>query len=414
MGATWRPLWACPAALGLALLVLTAPALGQDDTQTTDRTALLALRDALTATPANFWNRSRWSDTTFPCTPPVWAHIKCENSMVTEINLSKGGARAILEGTMPWASLASMTSLRKLIMSSQRITGQYLPQEAQVMPSLTFVDMANNQLTELTPQMTLFTSLERLNLANNTQLVGTIPSEISALSMLTTLGLADCRGITGPIPETISSITSLKIMNLYRSNYSGAIPTLSTLTALEILNLGGNKLTGSFPPGVLSLTGLTFMDIGNNMLGGPVPAEFWPSESRLIIANNYFSGAVPGAAGRRIKFDGNCLTNTNVTQKSPEVCSAFYAVQPPPAPPSPPPSGSSTNLGLIIGLSVAGGILILVLIGLLIWLLMPKRSSEDYDEEDGDEEDGDHDEEEEEGEEEEDDDDDDDNRRDHR
>mmetsp|Transcript_12711 Transcript_12711/g.16058 ORF Transcript_12711/g.16058 Transcript_12711/m.16058 type:complete len:406 (+) Transcript_12711:84-1301(+) len=86
-----------------------------------------------------------------------------------------------------------------------------------------------------------------------TNLQGSIPSEIGLLDGLKTLNL-DSNGISGTIPSTISRLTNLTSLSFEYNRLTGKIPSkLSKLTNLAELKLNHNDLSGTVPAAVCTL-----------------------------------------------------------------------------------------------------------------------------------------------------------------
>lgn len=422
-------------ALGLlcvGALLCAPPAQAQEG----DKAALLALKQGLTATGvgnSSFWVRSRWSNNTQPCgganaTLP-WKHITCAGKgtarRVVAINLSKAQTGLVtLGGQIAWANMSSMGRLAIFTMAGQDVQGEVPSDEGGPLslPSLIILNLSSNNLTELADSVTQLQSLQKLDLSGN-PLQGSLSANLSTLITLKMLALGNS-SLTGSIPEGFSALSRLMSLDMQNCNLTGQIPPISGLANLMELDLGGNalvggvpevlppalerlllqhnNLTGPFPTQILSLASLRAVNLDSNMLSGPLPAELPSTNLTISLRDNYFNGTLPANAPPAL-LQGNCLTGVDNAQKPADVCAAFYASPPtvPPAGPAPgpatspppPPPTAGPNLGLIIGLSVAGGILILALVGVLIWFLMSKKSSEDEYE---DEPSGDQDEEEEE------------------
>ncbi|CAM9230442.1 unnamed protein product, partial [Ectocarpus sp. 13 AM-2016] len=148
---------------------------------------------------------------------------------------------------------------------------------------------------------------------NNTNLKGTIPEALGALTELKVLDLhgnklkgkrgldvfhAYTTGISsqiatalaaqqpaGPIPEALRALEELAILGLNGNKFTGPIPeALGTLKELTHLWLDDNKLTGVIPTGLGNLSALSafefgntglkaFLRRGNRLTGGPAYGE---------------------------------------------------------------------------------------------------------------------------------------------
>lgn len=83
-------------------------------------------------------------------------------------------------------------------------------------------------------------TITTLNLESS-DLVGTIPSDISKLTSLVHLLLSDNR-LHGTIPDTLGvGMTNLVVVDLSSNNLRGALPHSWDSTVLQVLNLSGNQ-----------------------------------------------------------------------------------------------------------------------------------------------------------------------------
>ena len=96
--------------------------------------------------------------------------------------------------------------------------------------------------------------------------------------LVSVLDLSD-RGITGTIPPEMAQLTGLTRL-LLASEYglptpnilTGPIPPeLGNLSKLEWLSLAGNFLSGSIPESLSALEHLRFLGVGHNFLSGCIP-----------------------------------------------------------------------------------------------------------------------------------------------
>ncbi|KAK8204547.1 hypothetical protein BKA81DRAFT_361167 [Phyllosticta paracitricarpa] len=90
---------------------------------------------------------------------------------------------------------------------------------------------------------------------------------------------------------------------IFHANSNGFLTTvpgnLAQLPYLYELDFSNNKLSGSFPAGVLTVKGLTFLDVRFNMLTGSLPAEvFYPDLDVLFVNNNQLSGSISSELGK--------------------------------------------------------------------------------------------------------------------
>ncbi len=144
-----------------------------------------------------------------------------------------------------------------------RVTGMELP--------------ASNLIGSIPPELSRLSRLETLNLERNT-LAGPIPPELGELRNLKTLVLG-VNDLTGPIPPELGDLSSLVDLRLRRNELAGPIPPeLSNLSSLRRLGLNQNLFTGSIPLGFLRLQRLQFFHFADNgglcVSGSPEFAEW--------------------------------------------------------------------------------------------------------------------------------------------
>ncbi|MBN1815588.1 MAG: leucine-rich repeat domain-containing protein [Anaerolineae bacterium] len=136
-----------------------------------------------------------------------------------------------------------------------------LPPEIGQLTQLQGLNLRRNKLVDLPPEINQLTQLQILYLGDN-QLT-TLPPEIGQLAALQELELSH-NSLTA-LPPGIVQLTILQSLDL-RYNQLPAIPKeINQLTTLQKLNLGANELS-IFPSGISQLTNLQYLDIGDNNL----------------------------------------------------------------------------------------------------------------------------------------------------
>ncbi|WP_299214252.1 hypothetical protein, partial [uncultured Dokdonia sp.] len=166
-----------------------------------------------------------------------------------------------------------------------------------------------SQLTQL-----VFLSLNRTNVT------GTLPTSMGSMTNLNTLNItrAFAGGLSGPIPASFANLTNLTWLSFSGHDLTGAIPSfIGNFSNLQTLNLGSNEFTGSIPPSIGNLSSLEFLDFRDNDLSGAIPTTFGNLNSiqYLYIFSNNLSGAIPTEIGNNttmLEFwaNNNQLTGT--------------------------------------------------------------------------------------------------------
>ncbi len=121
------------------------------------------------------------------------------------------------------------------------------------------------------------------------------------------------RPLTGTLPPALNSLTGLTVLDLADNQLTGSIPALSALTSLTQLSLSHNQLTGSIPD-LSALTRLEWLDLGTNRLTGPLPT-WLTSLTRLTLLNlrrNQLMDSIPDLSAltrlTTLALAGNRLT----------------------------------------------------------------------------------------------------------
>ncbi|CAN6926015.1 unnamed protein product [Brassica oleracea] len=244
--------------VGLALFMLCIvgfkPSLILAATNASDTSALNFMFSAMNS-PGQLsqWTSSSGGD---PC-EQNWKGITCFGSRVTQIKLSGLG----LSGSLGYA-LDNLTSVTELDLSNNNLGGD-LPY--QLPPNLERLNLASNQFTGSLPySVSQMTPLKYLNLAHNQ--LKQLSIDFTKLTSLSILDLSS-NTITGSLPNSMSSLTSAKSIYLQNNQFSGTIDVLATLP-LENLNIANNQFTGWMPD---SLKGINLQKDGNPLSSGPAP-----------------------------------------------------------------------------------------------------------------------------------------------
>ena len=150
--------------------------------------------------------------------------------------------------------------------------------------------------------------------------VGLTASDPKRVSSLSLVG----KSLTGSIPPGLAGLSGLTHLNLGTNRLSGEIPaSLGNLTSLEKMYLNDNfELTGTIPD-LSRITQLHILLLRNNKLSGEIPAWLggMTNLKRLILKGNRLTGDIPHELGRlpdgrmglvggdgEIRLSGNALT----------------------------------------------------------------------------------------------------------
>lgn len=129
----------------------------------------------------------------------------------------------------------------------------------------------------------------------SSNLIGTIPSGMSALSRLSILTLND-NGIRGTIPSDLHKVKSLQMVELGYNKLTGSIPSsLGALSNLTFFRARFNSLNGTIPLELGQLKELSNLNLRSNMLSGPLPSTIGNMTKMTILGLfiNRFTGKIP-------------------------------------------------------------------------------------------------------------------------
>ncbi|KAI7741640.1 hypothetical protein M8C21_017649, partial [Ambrosia artemisiifolia] len=259
------------------------------------------------------WNQ----DDISPCS---WKFITCNPATGRVIDLSLIGLN--LSGKIG-RGLEKVQNLQVLNLAHNNFTGSLngLSPQLSVLTNLENLNLSRNGLSGgVPPFLTNSRKLKFLDLSKNL-LSGPVPDEFfltcSSLRLLSLSG----NNLNGPIPNSVSQCTSLNHLNLSKNRFSGSpdfSKSLWLLSRIRTLDLSHNALTGHVPDGVVSLHYLKELFLqGNHFTGESVPVSFQGLSclTYLNLGNNVLTGDFPKWIGRLnsleyLDVSGNGLTGT--------------------------------------------------------------------------------------------------------
>lgn len=228
----------------------------------------------------------------------------------------------LFSGEINAFKLAGLRSLERLELQRNNLTGE-IPDPSSLV-SLNYFDASDNLLTGGFP--TGFPpSLVEISLRSN-RLYGEIPGPaVAGLPNLQVLDLSR-NGLSGLIPRTLFQHPTLEQLTLSYNDLQWVEPPTDGGLSSELVavDLGHNGLTGLLPGFLGSMRRLSAVDLGNNKFTGMIPVEYAMrvvglSEGvaefgRLILAENYLYGPIPGPMGAMregsavaVSLADNCL-----------------------------------------------------------------------------------------------------------
>lgn len=262
--------------------------------------------------------------------PPELSNLRSLETLILDFNDLTGGIPSGLE---------NCTNLNWIALSNNKLTGE-IPAWIGQLSSLAILKLSNNSFYgRIPPELGDSRSLIWLDL-NTNSLSGEIPPALFKQSGKIAVnfisgkryayvrndGSKECHGsgnllefagIRGDHLDRISARSpcnfinrvygghtqptfnhngSMIFLDLSYNKLSGTIPKeVGTMSYLFILNLGHNNITGSIPEEIGSLNGLGILDLSYNRLEGTIPQSMthiaWLSE--INLSNNFLTGSIP-------------------------------------------------------------------------------------------------------------------------
>ncbi|EMS54105.1 LRR receptor-like serine/threonine-protein kinase GSO1 [Triticum urartu] len=161
-------------------------------------------------------------------------------SQSTYLNISNNQ----ISGSLP-AHMEGM-ALEELYLSSNRLTGGYIPESICKLQQLLYLDLSNNLLEGEIPQCFGIQKLQFLLLSNNS--------------------------LSGKFPAFLQKNTDMKFLDLAWNKLSGRLPTwIGDLEELSFVLLGHNAFSGNIPADIISLRSLQYLDLSCNNFTGAIP-----------------------------------------------------------------------------------------------------------------------------------------------
>jgi hypothetical protein len=182
-----------------------------------------------------------------------------------------------------------MTSLRRLYLDSNQLTGQ-IP---QLPVRLSILDLSRNSLSGL-PSNFGAPYIQELKLYSNL-LTGHVPESICGLqgpALILDLSNNHLEGefppcfqprdpwilllsnnrFTGMFPSFVQNFSGISILDISWNNFSGRLPLwIGELVKLEVLRLDHNMFYHSIPVTVSNLTRLVHLNLASNSISGVIP-----------------------------------------------------------------------------------------------------------------------------------------------
>jgi internalin A len=172
--------------------------------------------------------------------------------------------------------ISELSNLTWLFLNNNQLSS--LPPEISQLSNLTGLFLDNNQLSSLPPEISQLSNLTELDLSNNQ--LSSLPPEISQLSNLT--GLLLHNNQLSSLPPEISQLSNLTELFLHNNQLNSLPPEISQLSNLTTLSLDNNQLS-SLPPEISQLSNLTWLYLDNNQQLSSPPPEIVKQGTQAIF-----------------------------------------------------------------------------------------------------------------------------------
>jgi Leucine-rich repeat (LRR) protein len=184
----------------------------------------------------------------------------------------------------------SIVSLELIVF---RLIGS-IPSEIAYLSLLTELFLEGNELIHSIPsEIASITGLTNLSLSHN-KLTGQMPSELGGLSALVYLDLVG-NFLEGTIPIQFYQFASIQQLYLGSNLLEGSLlSSIGNLTSLTVFSIIKARMTGTIPPIVSSLPNLRGILLEQNLMEGSISSELFGIAPlvNLILQENLFTGAI--------------------------------------------------------------------------------------------------------------------------
>eukprot|EP00540_Astrosyne_radiata_P023458 CAMPEP_0116840684 /NCGR_PEP_ID=MMETSP0418-20121206/10500_1 /TAXON_ID=1158023 /ORGANISM="Astrosyne radiata, Strain 13vi08-1A" /LENGTH=379 /DNA_ID=CAMNT_0004471015 /DNA_START=358 /DNA_END=1497 /DNA_ORIENTATION=+ len=220
-------------------------------------------------------------------------------------------------GTIP-TELGNLRSLERLDLGHNYLSGPAVPTELGNCHGLLAFGVFGN--TGLYGRMESILHILPTGLgiffAGQTGIGGSIPTTIGGFTALQYLNLDQNHQVTGTLPSEMGLLSNLIRANFRSNQLWGTLPTeMGLLGAATSLQFGGNNFTGTLAPEFAGWTSLEILNVSQNVLSGsPSVLKELPALHTLLMYGNRFhdlGGLCDDAWFRWNSFVANSCTVSN-------------------------------------------------------------------------------------------------------
>jgi small GTP-binding protein len=225
---------------------------------------------------------------------------------VTELDLSNNQISSLPPEIVQLTNLQSLNIFRNQISS--------LPPEIVQLTNLQFLNISFNQISSLPREIGQLTNLQSLNISRNQ--ISSLPREIGQLTNLQSLYISGNQ--FSSLPREIGQLTNLQILYIFINQISSLPPEIVQLTNLQSLNIFRNQIS-SLPPEIVQLTNLQFLNISFNQISS-LPREIGQLTNlqSLNISRNQIS-SLPREIGQLTNLQSLDISHNQISSLPPEI-----------------------------------------------------------------------------------------------
>ncbi|KAG6489851.1 hypothetical protein ZIOFF_051132 [Zingiber officinale] len=206
-----------------------------------------------------------------------------------------------LSGQIPF-EIGNLSSLITLYLASNSLSG-LIPTEIGKLSKLQDLDLSFNSLVSVLsePHLANLTNLKSLSLRENSRITISLDYDWVPPFQLETIDLSSCT--VGPrFPQWLRSQNSMYELSLSNTSINDILPHWfwnSSSSTFWVIDLSHNKLRGTLPSSLESMSRLQILILSYNKLEGLVP--HWPPQiMTLDLSFNDFSGPIPSKISQQI------------------------------------------------------------------------------------------------------------------